>query len=265
MDFNFAGILLAATVASGIIALIDLLFWRTKRLAQQASDPSVKEPILIEYARSFFPVLLFVLVLRSFLVEPFRIPSGSMEPTLNTGDFILVNKYAYGLRFPVTNTLFWAHNTPQRGDAIVFRFPVDPSVNFIKRVIGIPGDKVEYKNKELVINGEKMPKEFVADVNFMDSAGQSVAVTEWTEDLFTHKHLTYQRVVPGRDISITVPAGHYFVMGDNRDDSDDSRSWGFVPEENLVGKAFAIWFSWDGNESNWLQKIRWERIGKKIE
>ncbi|MFI4954586.1 MAG: signal peptidase I [Gammaproteobacteria bacterium] len=265
MDFNFAGILLAATVASGIIVLLDRLFWRTKRLELQSADPNLKEPILIEYARSFFPVLLFVLVLRSFLVEPFRIPSGSMEPTLNTGDFILVNKYAYGLRFPVTNNLFWVNNTPQRGDAVVFRFPVDPSINFIKRVIGVPGDQVVYKNKELFINGEKMNKELVESLNFIDSAGQSESVTEWTEDLFKHRHLTYQRDVPGRDVSVTVPEGHYFVMGDNRDDSDDSRSWGFVPDENLVGQAFAIWFSWDSNETNWLKKVRWERIGKKIE
>lgn len=259
MEFNFAAILLTATLASGLIALVDLIFWRKKRLAAREA-----EPVLVEYARSFFPVLLFVLVLRSFVIEPFRIPSGSMEPTLNTGDFILVNKFSYGLRLPVSHTLIWEHNKPARGDVMVFRYPVNTKIDFIKRVIGLPGDKITYKNKDLYINDVKITEEPKGDVTYLDSNGRSVTVTEWLEDLEGVKHLIYERKVGGREFTITVPEGHYFMMGDNRDDSDDSRSWGFVPEENLVGKAFATWLSWDSN-ADWQHKIRWERIGKSIE
>lgn len=259
MNFNFASILLAATVACGLIALVDYLFWRKKRSA------TLSEPVLVEYARSFFPVLLFVLVLRSFVIEPFRIPSGSMEPTLNTGDFILVNKFTYGIRFPVTNTVLWENNKPKTGDVAVFRYPVNPNLDFIKRVIGTPGDRIEYTNKELSVNGVKVPYELVGNITFVDSNGNKVAVKESIENLEDVKHNIYQRNVNGRNFSVTVPEGHYFMMGDNRDDSDDSRSWGFVPEENLVGRAFAIWLSWDSHAENWIDMIRWNRIGTEIE
>lgn len=259
IHFDFASILAAATLASGVIALVDQLFWKKKRTEAE------KEPVLVEYARSFFPVLLIVFVLRSFVVEPFRIPSGSMEPTLNTGDFILVNKFTYGIRFPVVNKLLIPYNLPERGDTIVFRFPVDPRMDFIKRVIGVPGDKIQYKNKELSVNGTKITEEFIGDITYLDSFGQSVTVKEWQEDLLGVKHHIYERPVAGREFNFVVPEGKYFVMGDNRDDSDDSRSWGFVPAENVVGKAFLVWFSWDSNETDWLHKIRWQRIGKWVE
>jgi signal peptidase I len=259
MNFNFASLLLAATLACGLIALVDWLFWRKKRHGNE------KEPVLVEYARSFFPVLLFVLVLRSFVIEPFRIPSGSMEPTLNTGDFILVNKFTYGVRFPVTHTVLWENNKPQTGDVIVFRYPVNPNLDFIKRVVGTPGDRIEYQDKELYINGKKMDYERIGDVSFVDSNGNKVSVKEAIEDLMGVKHAIYQRDVNSRNFSVVVPEGHYFVMGDNRDDSDDSRSWGFVPEENLVGKAFAVWLSWNSHAENWYETIRWKRIGTSID
>lgn len=257
MYFDFSAFLVAATLGSGVIALVDRLFWRRQRLAQGVQD----EPLLIEYARSFFPVLLFVLILRSFVVEPFRIPSGSMKPTLQVGDFIAVNKYAYGLRLPVFNTKVYQFGEPQRGDVMVFRYPVDPTVNFIKRVIGVPGDLIEYRNKLLYVNGTLMGKDDGAMQTVLDEAGNAITVRHWQEDLGNVKHEVYERLTPGREVrSIRVPEGHYFMMGDNRDDSDDSRAWGFVPEENIIGKAFGVWMSWDSNST----RIRFDTIPRAI-
>jgi signal peptidase I len=265
MYFDFSSILFAATLACGLIALVDMLFWRKKRIQRELEGSKEKEPLFVEYARSFFPVLFLVLVLRAFIVEPFRIPSGSMEPTLNTGDFILVNKFTYGLKWPVIHRTFWPVGKPEQGDVIVFRYPVNPRMDFIKRVIGLPGDEIVYKNKTLYINGMELPKDYIGEATFFDGMGQSVTVTEWNENIFGLEHEIYQRASQGQDIRVTVPDNHYFVMGDNRDDSDDSRGWGFVPEENLVGRAFAIWFSWNGASDNLVDKIRWKRIGKEIQ
>ncbi|MGH8480885.1 MAG: signal peptidase I, partial [Nevskiaceae bacterium] len=194
------------------------------------------------FCRSFFPVILLVLLLRSFLAEPFRIPSGSMRPTLLEGDFILVNKYTYGLRDPVFNLKFLGLGAPQRGDVVVFRYPLDPTKDFIKRVIGLPGDRVAYRNKQLTVNGEAMPQ----SADGVYTAGGPIPVLyRFEEEIGPVQHrILVNPARPAEDFEFEVPEGHYFMMGDNRDGSDDSRRWGTVPERNLVGKAFFIWMSW---------------------
>ena len=256
MSFDFELILTLAVIISGIIYLIDVLAFAKKRVKD------AKPPVVIEYARSFFPILLIVLILRSFLAEPFRIPSGSDKPTLLVGDFILVNKFDYGVRLPVLHTKIINIDEPQRGDIAVFRPPFDASVDYIKRIIGMPGDRISYINKTLYVNGKEIPQTLLGETTDSDNDGRpSWPVQIKEEDLLGIKHKIYVRPdVPAQDFSVTVPAGHYFVLGDNRDDSNDSRYWGFVPEQNLVGKAIYIWFSWD-NENT---KVRWSRIGDAI-
>jgi signal peptidase I len=257
MNWNFEVILFYATVIAGLISLYDLLFLRKKRTEDG------KLPIIIDYARSFFPVLLIVFFLRSFLFEPFRIPSGSLEPTLFAGDFILVNKYDYGIRLPILHKkILTADMLPKRGDIMVFRWPPDPSYHFIKRVIGLPGDKISYINKELLVNGVKVPQEFVQNSIAQDESGAEWKALEKQENLLGVKHHIYiDANKSSRDFrNIVVPAGMYFVMGDNRDDSADSRYWGFVPEENIVGKAILVWLSWDKS----TYRLRLGRMGTFI-
>ena len=218
---------------------------------------------IVEYARVFFPVLLIVFMLRSFVVEPFRIPSGSMLPTLEIGDFILVNKYEYGLRLPVINRKVIEMDSPDYGDVIVFRFPQDPAVNFIKRVVGLPGDSVVLENKEIKINGEQVAQvengEYVIDAG-ANRKTQTVLLTEsFGFDEF-HQILHDERR-SSRPLVFQVPENSYFVLGDNRDYSNDSRFWGFVPEENVVGRAFFIWFSWNFSDS----AVNWSRIAAAID
>jgi signal peptidase I len=252
---DFALILVVATAATGLIWAFDALILKPMR-----KDASSRESILVEYSRSFFPILLLVLVLRSFLFEPFRIPSGSMMPTLLEGDFIFVNKFAYGLRLPVVNTRFVGIGEPAHGDVVVFRLPSDPSVNYIKRVVGLPGDVVEYNqgNKQLTINGELVPIEL--DGPYADDPGSQLA-REWLGEREHMLLLTRGRISSGG--TYVVPEGHFFMMGDNRDQSQDSRFMevGFVPEDLLVGRAVRIWMNWrrpsDGGP-------RWERIGRSI-
>ncbi|GHE21925.1 signal peptidase I [Halomonas urumqiensis] len=255
MDFSL--MLVVAVAVSGLIWLLDRVWWRPARLSRLATaeagttdglDPKsrhalIKEPWPVDYARSFFPVLLVVLVLRSFVVEPFQIPSGSMRPTLEVGDFILVNKFAYGLRLPVVHTRFVEYNEPERGDVMVFRFPSEPSVNFIKRVIALPGDTVRYEGKQLYVNGEQVPKRLLDD-----SPAEAPGELLLEERLGELAHRIYNNPRdPGPQMrELVVPDGHYFTMGDNRDHSNDSRYWGFVPEDNIVGRAFAVWMHWDG-------------------
>lgn len=242
MNMDFALILVVLTFVSGLILLINRLVRRARPMAPGGSDN-----MLVEYARSFFPIFLAVLLLRSFLVEPFRIPSGSMIPTLLVGDFILVNKFTYGIRLPVLNHKLVPIGEPARGDVVVFRNPENPAIPFIKRVIGLPGDVVEYRDKAVFINGEVLPQSDVGGyVGTGRSAAHSSSVirTEQIDELSHDILLTQAR--PGGNYRFEVPADSYFVLGDNRDNSRDSRFWGFVPDQNLVGKAFFIWFSWDG-------------------
>ena len=254
MAFDLEWILVSATAISGVI-------WALYRLlVRNASEKP--EPVLVEYARSFFPVLLAVLVLRSFVLEPFRIPSGSMLPTLEIGDFILVNKFAYGLRLPVAHTKILETSKPQRGDVVVFRFPNNPDIDYIKRLIGVPGDVVEWDNKNLRVNGVDLPRVAVGQYNALDQNNGVHATFRLTEDLLGISHDIL--VVPntgGSRGSITVPEGSYFMMGDNRDMSHDGRAWGLVPEANLVGKATYVWmhanFGGDGFKPS--------RIGNSID
>lgn len=250
---NFALLLFVLLVLTGIIWAIDLAFLKKNRPA------GAKDPWWVEYGASFFPVILAVFVLRSFIAEPFKIPSGSMIPTLQVGDFILVNKFTYGIRLPVINKKIIDVNQPQRGDVMVFRYPEDPSLDYIKRVVGVPGDKVAYQNKKLTVNGKPLetrqiddylhPERLYYSKQFIEKVG---AVEHRTlNDAEVPPFIRDAASFPYRDdclynnigVVCTVPAGHYFMMGDNRDNSRDSRFWGFVPEENIVGKAFFIWFN----------------------
>ena len=250
---NFALTLFLLLIATGVLWFFDRFHARRLR---PAGAPS---PWWVEYGASFFPVILIVFGLRSFVVEPFKIPSGSMIPTLLVGDFILVNKWTYGIRLPVINHKIIDVNDPQRGDVMVFRYPADPSMDYIKRVVGLPGDKVEYLNKRLRINGQEVPTEALPD--FFDTDAMRY-FQQFEERLGPQPHRLLNTPgiagyiqgasdFAGRDqctysvegVTCTVPPGQYFVMGDNRDNSLDSRYWGFVPDENLVGRAFFVWMN----------------------
>jgi signal peptidase I len=277
MSFNFPLLLVIAVAVCGALALFDLVFLAPRRRAAiaayngQVSQPDDqvlerlnKEPLLVEYGKSFFPVLAIVLVLRSFLVEPFQIPSGSMKPTLEVGDFILVNKFAYGIRLPVVDTKVIEVGDPQRGDVMVFRYPSDPNINYIKRVIGLAGDRVAYSSdKRLTVNGQSV---------IGDEPGSLGSAVLFNEKLGAVEHqirkeMKRYRIEPGREW--VVPTGYYFMMGDNRDNSNDSRYWndpnipqplhGMVPDQNIVGKAFAIWMSWPDPKSSNLPNF--SRVG----
>ena len=250
---NFALILFILLLVSGAIWAVDSLLLKPKR------KPEAGDPWWVEYGAGFFPVILIVFVLRSFIVEPFKIPSGSMIPTLLVGDFILVNKYTYGIRLPIINKKVIDMGQPQRGDVMVFRYPEDPSLDYIKRVVGLPGDKVAYQNKRLTINGQPIETKPLDDYLHPERLFYS---RQYSESLGEHGHrmlndadapsfINDAVLFPHREnclynnagVICTVPAGHYFMVGDNRDNSRDSRVWGFVPDENIVGKAFLIWFN----------------------
>ncbi|MBE0506200.1 MAG: signal peptidase I [Marinospirillum sp.] len=265
MHLDFSLLLVLATLITGAVWLLDRLVLKKRR--SRSTFGETKPGVVVEYSNSFFPVLALVLVLRSFLYEPFQIPSGSMLPTLKIGDFILVNKYTYGVRLPVTNTRIFAVNDPQAGDVMVFRYPLDERLNYIKRVIGVAGDRIAYIDKVLYINGEPIQRELLEKYP-VD------APSEWLyqEELNQVSHEVYNYPARSFDFpEITVPDGYYFVMGDNRDHSNDSRFWcqgqphnetgcliipgyenqrgaplvmGFVPETTLVGKAVAVWMHW---------------------
>ena len=250
---SFALFLFLLLVVTGLVWLFDKVFLRNKR------PKDAKEPWWVEYANSFFPVILIVFLLRSFLVEPFKIPSGSMVPTLLIGDFILVNKYTYGIRVPIINSKVVDINMPKRGEVMVFRYPEDPSLDYIKRVVGVPGDKVGWIEKRLVVNGIEVPRRVLPDYlhperihyskHFMEKTGEIEHPILVEED--APAAVPFAKAFPFREnciyniagVECTVPPGHYFMMGDNRDNSADSRVWGFVPEENIVGRAFFIWFN----------------------
>ncbi|WCM18839.1 signal peptidase I [Paraburkholderia bryophila] len=222
-------------------------------------DDKLRQPWWLEYSASFFPVILVVFVVRSFVVEPFKIPSGSMVPTLLVGDFILVNKFEYGIRLPITNTKITEGRPLERGDVVVFRYPKDESVDYIKRVIGLPGDTIAYQDKQLTINGKPVPETALPD--YLDDERMGYA-KQFEEDLDGRKNaiLNNPAVPPfivgaedypyrdnctynARGVICKVPPGNYFMMGDNRDNSADSRYWGFAPDKNVVGRAFFIWMN----------------------
>src|SRR5450432_1504236 len=296
MDFDFALFLVILAAVTGIIWLLDRLLLHRGRVAratalaeaggseaerQQRVQEAMREPIIVEYARSFFPVILIVLLFRSFIAEPFKIPSGSMMPTLLVGDFILVNKFAYGLRLPVLDRKILEVGEPQRGDVFVFRYPgfscmrdgklvrsgrsceqplaPVPQEDYIKRVIGLPGDEITYRNKTLYVNGKEIPQAYVGPFVGSGDSGRKMAGAEIKQEMLpgVEHHILQLPQRAGAEGTYRVPAGQYFAMGDNRDDSEDSRYWGLVPEENLVGRAFVIWMNWDGG-------IDFKRLGTLI-
>jgi signal peptidase I len=279
---RFTEILFVATLVTGLIWLIDSLFFKPKRnLLSFSSDKKVDkaglpEPKIVEYSKAFFPILLIVLLVRSFLVEPFRIPSGSMRPTLLEGDFIVVNKYNYGLRVPFTGSKFLEVGTPKRGDVVVFKhMKKDESIDMIKRVVGLPGDHIEYKNKKIYVNGKPAEQESIGDKMDNDPEGPhpwqvrhaSETLGDIRHDIYMHTDHSHSTPQYHFD-NIVVPANSYFVMGDNRDNSDDSRYWGFVNDQDILGRAMGIWMSYDGAQHGFLnclrECIRWQRIGQGL-
>lgn len=256
--FDFAFLLTVLVLFTGIISLLDLMWWAKKR-----KGTTRKTSKLIEYSRSFFPLLLLVWAIRSFVIQPYKVPSGSLAPTILPGDFIVLNQFSYGLKIPATNIKFVSIAEPKRGDIALFHWPERPNILFIKRVVGVPGDRITYRNKVLWINDQIAEQRLIGKaLDVEPSPGVSAVAQEKEEDLLGIKHHIFIRDTVGRydHFDVIVPPNHYFMMGDNRDDSDDSRDWGFVPEANLVGKALIIWFSFDSENHN----VRWGRIGQKI-
>ncbi|HTP63065.1 MAG TPA: signal peptidase I [Burkholderiales bacterium] len=250
---SFALFLFLLLAVTGLVWLLDKWFLRKRR------PPEGRQPWWVEYSISFFPVILVVFLLRSFLVEPFKIPSGSMIPTLLIGDFILVNKFAYGIRLPVLDVKVLDVGNPQRGDVMVFRYPLDPSLDYIKRVVGLPGDRIEYRDKSLTINGKPVPRRAIADYEsrerlqyfprYLENFGgrEHEIILDKDTPGFVNRSMDFEHSANcdynSGGLVCTVPPGHYFMMGDNRDNSSDSRVWGFVPDANIVGKAFFIWLN----------------------
>ena len=271
----FETILVVLTLLTGTIWLLDKLFFAKRRAARGGLLD--EEPVLVDYSRAFFPVLAIVLILRSFIAEPYKIPSASMMPNLLIGDFILVNKFSYGLRLPINNHKFVALGEPARGDVVVFKPPHDPQNNWIKRVIGLPGDKIAFQGNALTINGQPLAYKELGTYSGRGVAMGLESATLLQEDLLGRKHT----ILEGLDRHVgegewLVPPGHYFVMGDNRDNSEDGRLWpeygadgrllpnhNFLPEENLRGKAFLIWLNCEG----WFCRNSFDpsRIGTRIQ
>ncbi|CAA0088012.1 Signal peptidase I [Halioglobus japonicus] len=263
ITLDFPLILVVLVFVSGLLWLLDALFlaagrkravadlqsqypqWSSEGSTDAVSydvkaSKAAREPVVVEYAKSFFPVLFIVFVLRSFLVEPFQIPSSSMVPTLLVGDYILVNKFTYGIRLPVIRTKVVDISEPERGDVVVFFPPHMNDTYFIKRVIGLPGDTVSYRNKQIYVNGEKLAR------GPADEPSMEPRYRLEEELIGGEGHLMQvDKLRPSADFNVVVKPGHYFMMGDNRDNSSDSRVWGQVPEKDIVGKAFAVWMHWD--------------------
>lgn len=262
---DFALIMFSLLVLTGSIWLLDRFVLQAKRAKSEsgANEAKVAEPWWVEYAKSFFPVILAVFLLRSFLVEPFKIPSGSMIPTLQVGDFILVNKFTYGIRLPIISQKIVQINNPERGDVMVFHYPENPSIDYIKRIVGLPGDVIIYRNKQVLVNGVVQEQKSEGEYNYADDRLNFVHTNRYTENFSGRAHeILINPDVPGLhmgsvadfpqreqcsytfdEVRCTVPAGHYFTLGDNRDNSRDSRYWGFVPDKMVVGKAFFVWMN----------------------
>ncbi len=257
VHFDFAVLLTILTGVTGIGWALDKFVFGPRRRSL-IGDGADKPGVILDFSRSFFPVILAVLVLRSFIAEPFRIPSGSMIPTLLVGDFILVNKFAYGLRDPVFHKVLFGEGRPERGDVVVFRFPRDPSTDYIKRLIGVPGDHIVYRDKTLYVNGQVAALTADGVYTAPGMAGTAYRLSENLGGVDHHIIVDPNRAA--EDFEFTVPAGQYFAMGDNRDGSFDSRFWGTVPERNLVGKAFFIWMSWDSAR----MRPTFSRIGTSV-
>ena len=264
MKADFPTIIAALIVISAAICLFDRLVLAPRRRMPSGSLPrpvmTPAVPKIVEYARSLLPVFLIVFVFRSFIIEPFRIPSNSMMPTLLTGDFILVNKFSYGIRMPLIDKKIIDLGAPQRGDVVVFRYPDDETTPFIKRVVGLPGDRIGYFNKVLYVNGEPMIQTDLGTYVGLGS-GSGMTGANWRNeqlDQMLHQILV-QTGIPTLSGEVLIPEGHYFVLGDNRDNSRDSRYWGTVADELLIGKAFRIWMHWD-----WGHGHQWNRIGNAI-
>ena len=263
----FETILVSLTALTGLIWLLDKFFFAKRRAAEAGVLEEAKEPVVVDYAKAFFPILALVLGLRSFVAEPFRIPSSSMMPTLLIGDFILVNKFAYGLRWPITNKKFLDNSEPQRGDVVVFRPPHHPREDWIKRVVGLPGDSIGYHDNKVTVNGKVLPYRTEGMYEGVGQGARETGATKLTERLPGRPHYVLERedlpfIPQGQgEGDWTVPAGHYFVMGDNRDNSEDSRFWGFLPEANLRGKAFLVWMNFDSSSTH---KVDVSRIGTRI-
>ncbi len=249
MVFDFSAVMVLLVAISGGIWALDAWLFAAARAARHAGLPASErppEPMLVDHARAFFPIFVIVLLLRSFLVEPFRIPSGSMIPTLLVGDFILVNKFTYGLRLPVLNTKIIPLGSPRRGDVVVFRYPEDPSTPFIKRIVGLPGDRITYRDKQVSVNGVLQVATSLGSYVGLKSAAVNTGADLREEQLGDVRHqVLVMPQAPTLEGEYEVPVGQYFVLGDNRDNSRDSRYWGFVPDQNLIGRAFMIWMNWD--------------------
>jgi signal peptidase I len=256
--FDFSFVLVLATAVTGLVWLVDARYFKPRRLAAAQGGVPPAEPVLVEYSRSFFPIILVVLLIRSFLFEPFRIPSDSMMPTLLDGDFIFVNKFTYGLRLPVVNTRIVELGQPERGDVVVFRLPADPATNYIKRLVGLPGDHVTVRDKRVWINGELQQVTLDGVFEGFGHTGAQIGI----EQLGAVPHrVLFIPNRPSYDFDDVVPAGHFFFMGDNRDNSRDSRfpEVGYVAEDLVVGKAVVIWLNW-----NLPNAPIWGRIGNTI-
>ena len=267
MNFDIELVLVVGGFLTGVIWLADILFLSKRRPVTEPSvddmaDMENPEPWYVEYAKSFFPVLIIVLILRSFIAEPFRIPSGSMMPTLLIGDFILVNKFSYGIRLPVIHTKVVDLGEPERGDVVVFRYPKNPSVDYIKRIVGVPGDHIAYYDKQLYVNGNPATLDLMGEYAEIDPAQARPGEILLSEDLTGVEHdILIDKTRMSVEGEFVVPEGAFFVMGDNRDNSNDSRFWGVVPEANLVGKAFMIWMNWDFSNNS----MQPSRIGNSIQ
>lgn len=260
----FETILVVLTAFTGLVWLLDKLFLAKRRAGAASPLEDAKEPAVVDYSKAFFPILLLVLGLRSFVAEPFRIPSSSMMPTLLIGDFILVNKFSYGLRWPITNKKFLDNGEPARGDVVVFRPPHHPRQDWIKRVVGLPGDTIGYHGNKVTVNGRELPYRQEGAYTGVGQGIDATGLARLTEGLPGRPHFVLERDdVPfdSTEGDWTVPAGHYFVMGDNRDNSEDSRIWGVLPEANLRGKAMIVWMNFDRQADHWVDA---SRIGKRI-